>query len=73
VIAELRRLHDDGITIRFSDLELAGYWTRERVIHQRARSRQPLTTTALGKSLVSALWRHFGGLDQAPAAAKVRR
>ena len=53
-----------------------GYWTRERVIEElraRASKDQPLTTHALGKSIASALWRHFGGLEPALAAAGIKR
>jgi hypothetical protein len=53
-----------------------GYWTRERVIErlqERARKREPLTAKALGNAAVSAIWRHFGGLDAALDAARVRR
>ncbi|MGE0551757.1 MAG: hypothetical protein AB7O24_30245 [Kofleriaceae bacterium] len=48
-----------------------GYWTRERLIEllqERARNHQLLTAKQLGKAAVSAIWRNFGGLDQALAA-----
>lgn len=46
-----------------------GYWTRERIIdelQQRARTR---SRTPIGKPLLAACWRQFGGLDAALAAA----
>ncbi|MBV8756320.1 MAG: hypothetical protein JO257_03530 [Deltaproteobacteria bacterium] len=53
-----------------------GYWTRDRlleVLRTRVQEGQPVTANALGKAIASAVWRQFGGLDEALSAARVRR
>ena len=53
-----------------------GYWTRERIIDElrkRARDGKPVAGTAIGKPLLAACWRQFGGLEAALSAADLRR
>ena len=49
-----------------------GYWTRERIIDELRQRARTGTGTAIGKPLLAACWRQFGGLDAALAAAGTR-
>lgn len=53
-----------------------GYWTRERVVdalRERIENDRPVTANALGAALAAAIWRHFGPLEKALAAARQRK
>jgi hypothetical protein len=53
-----------------------GHWTRDRIIdtlRERVRNGQPVAGNSIGKALIAACWRQFGGLDDALRAASVER
>jgi len=51
-------------------------WNQERVVEPlqvRARVGEPVTGKALGRTLLTACWRYFGGLDATLEAAGLDR
>lgn len=77
VLAELRRLHRSGVTIRHADLERSGredLWDEDRVLEdilERAETGQPLAYSKAPTALVGAGARYFGTWAQAIAAAGI--